>query len=56
MSDPIFIHDGQMHIPQANPAYCKQAGCSLEQMQGRPYYAPPPAGRPVCVFRSNVAT
>ncbi|OAI14380.1 hypothetical protein A1359_11205 [Methylomonas lenta] len=38
ISDPIFIHDAQMHILQANPAYCKQAGCNLEQMRGRPYY------------------
>ncbi len=36
--DPIFIHDAEMRIVQANPAYCERAGHSLEQILGRPYY------------------
>jgi PAS domain S-box-containing protein/putative nucleotidyltransferase with HDIG domain len=38
ISDPIFIHDAQMRIVQANPAYCERAGHPIEQMLGRPYY------------------
>ncbi|MGM0593075.1 MAG: PhnD/SsuA/transferrin family substrate-binding protein [Pseudomonadota bacterium] len=38
ISDPIFIHDAQMRIVQANPAYCERAGHSLEEMVGKPYY------------------
>jgi len=38
ISDPIFIHDIEMCIVQANPAYCKCAGCELEEMLGKPYY------------------
>jgi len=38
ISDPIFIHDIDMRIVQANPAYCKCAGYELEQMLGKPYY------------------
>ncbi len=36
--DPIFIHDHNMQIVQANPAYCQRAGQPLEAMIGRPYY------------------
>ena len=38
INDPIFIHDSNMLIVQANPAYCKCAGQDLEDMQGKPYY------------------
>ncbi len=38
ISDPIFIHDRDMNIVQANPAYCMRAGHTLEEMAGRPYY------------------
>lgn len=38
ISDPIFIHDSDMRIVQANPAYCERAGYSLEEMLGQPYY------------------
>jgi PAS domain S-box-containing protein len=38
ISDPIFIHDTQMRLVQANPAYCERAGEPLEAMLGRPYY------------------
>jgi phosphate/phosphite/phosphonate ABC transporter binding protein len=38
ISDPIFIHDGDMRIVQANPAYCERAGRALKEMQGQPYY------------------
>ncbi len=38
ISDPIFIHDVDMNIVQANPAYCQCSGCSLEEMLGKPYY------------------
>lgn len=38
ISDPIFIHDTEMCIVQANPAYCECAGHDLEDMQGKPYY------------------
>ncbi len=38
IADPIFIHDRDMNIVQANPAYCERAGRTLEEMAGRPYY------------------
>lgn len=38
ISDPIFIHDSEMRIVQANPAYCERAGHSVEEMLGEPYY------------------
>ncbi len=38
ISDPIFIHDSEMRIVQANPAYCERAGHSVEEMLGQPYY------------------
>jgi len=39
ISDPIFIHDAEMRLVQANPAYCERAGHALEEMIGQPYYA-----------------
>jgi phosphate/phosphite/phosphonate ABC transporter binding protein len=38
INDPIFIHDTEMCIVQANPSYCQRAGHDLEQMLGKPYY------------------
>ncbi len=38
ISDPIFIHDADMNIVQANPAYCERAGRGVEEMQGQPYF------------------
>lgn len=38
ISDPIFIHDKDMRIVQANPAYCDRAGKTLKEMLGKPYY------------------
>ncbi len=38
ISDPIFIHDVDMRIVQANPAYCEFAGHELNEMLGKPYY------------------
>jgi PAS domain S-box-containing protein/putative nucleotidyltransferase with HDIG domain len=38
INDPIFIHDTEMRIVQANPAYCECAGRDLEEMLGKPYY------------------
>lgn len=38
ISDPIFIHDAEMRIVRANPAYCKRAGHDLDEMLGKPYY------------------
>ncbi len=38
ISDPIFIHDREMRIVQANPAYCERAGHTLEEMLDQPYY------------------
>jgi PAS domain S-box-containing protein len=38
ISDPIFIHDIDLRIVQANPAYCKCAGRDLEEMLGKPYF------------------
>lgn len=38
IGDPIFIHDVDMRIVQANPAYCEYAGCELEEMLGQPYF------------------
>jgi PAS domain S-box-containing protein/putative nucleotidyltransferase with HDIG domain len=38
INDPIFIHDTEMNIVQANPAYCECAGRNLEEMLGKPYY------------------
>ncbi len=38
ISDPIFIHDTELCIVQANPAYCECAGHSIEEMLGKPYY------------------
>ena len=38
ISDPIFIHDGEMRLVQANPAYCERAGLPLEALLGKPYY------------------
>ncbi len=38
IQDPIFIHDAELRIVQANPAYCLRAGHPLETMQGQPYY------------------
>ncbi len=52
INDPIFIHDTDMRIVQANPAYCESAGYDLEDMQGKPYYHffPPMDGPlPECV-------
>ena len=52
INDPIFIHDTEMNIVQANPAYCECAGHELEEMQGKPYYhffPPMDAPLPECV-------
>jgi PAS domain S-box-containing protein/putative nucleotidyltransferase with HDIG domain len=38
ISDPIFIHDTDLCIVQANPAYCEYAGHDLQEMLGKPYY------------------
>ncbi len=38
ISDPIFIHDTEMRIVQANPAYCECAEHSIDEMLGKPYY------------------
>jgi PAS domain S-box-containing protein len=38
IGDPIFIHDTDMRIVRANPAYCRRAGHTLEEMSGHPYY------------------
>jgi len=38
IGDPIFIHDTDMRIVRANPAYCLRAGHTLEEMSGHPYY------------------
>ncbi len=38
INDPIFIHDTEMRIVQANPAYCRRAGRELEDMLGEHYY------------------
>lgn len=38
IADPIFIHDRDMLIVRANPAYCKRAGHTLDTMIGQPYY------------------
>jgi len=38
ISDPIFIHDSDMRIVQANPAYCERAAQPLEAIQGKPYF------------------
>jgi len=38
IGDPIFIHDAEMRLVQANPAYCERAGESLERLLGQPYY------------------
>lgn len=38
IDDPIFIHDADMRIVQANPAYCRRAGAPLEELIGELYY------------------
>ena len=38
ISDPIFIHDREMEIVSANPAYCRVAGKGLGDLLGQPYY------------------
>lgn len=38
IKDPIFIHDAELRIVQANPAYCLRAGHPMEEMRGKPYY------------------
>ncbi len=35
---PIFIHDQQMRIVHANPAYARRAGLELAELVGRPYW------------------
>ena len=38
ISEPIFIHDNQMRVVSANPAYCSAAGRGLEGVLGQPYF------------------
>lgn len=38
IQDPIFIHDGDMRIVHANPAYCSYAGMEQEKLIGRAYF------------------
>ncbi|MFU8818424.1 MAG: HD domain-containing phosphohydrolase [Desulfurivibrio sp.] len=38
IQDPIFIHDRNLRIVHANPAYAQRAGLPLEELRGRLYY------------------
>lgn len=38
IDDPIFIHDAEMRIIQANPAYCQRAGVPLQALLGEHYF------------------
>lgn len=38
IQDPIFIHDRNLRIVHANPAYAQRAGLPLEEIRGRIYY------------------
>ena len=38
IDDPIFIHDAEMRIVQANPAYCQRAGVELDALLGERYF------------------
>lgn len=38
ISDPLFIHDGEMRIVRCNMAYRKAAGLPFKDIVGRPYY------------------
>lgn len=38
IQDPIFIHDRNMRIVQANPAYVARAGMPREELTGQIYY------------------
>ena len=39
INDPIFLHDSEFRVVRANTAYAGQAGKSLEEIIGQPYYA-----------------
>lgn len=38
ITHPIFIHDQQLNIVHANPAYLQRAGVSMEYARGKPYW------------------
>ena len=38
ISDPLFIHDGEMRVIRCNKAYQKAAGIPFKEIVGRPYY------------------
>ncbi|MBI5587465.1 MAG: GAF domain-containing protein [Deltaproteobacteria bacterium] len=38
ISDPLFIHDGEMRVIRCNMAYRKAAGVPFKEIVGRPYY------------------
>lgn len=53
IGDPVFVHDEKLNIVQANAAYVRLAGVSLDQMSGRPYFEIfPPLGRPLAACRA----
>jgi len=55
---PIFIHDAEHRIVEANRAYCKQAGLAAEELVGRPYYEIFPRGDgplPACLRELSAA-
>lgn len=38
ISDPIFIHDHELKVISANPAYCRAAGMGPEEVLNKPYH------------------
>lgn len=38
ISDPLFIHDGEMKVIRCNKAYQEAAGTPFKEIVGRPYY------------------
>ncbi|MDO8991021.1 MAG: EAL domain-containing protein [Sideroxyarcus sp.] len=44
VDDPVFLHDLQFRILLANLAYCREAGMSEAEAQGKPYWEVFPPG------------
>lgn len=44
IEDPVVLHDAEFHVLLANAAYCREAGLSEAEVQGKPYWEVFPRG------------
>ncbi|MBI5469545.1 MAG: GAF domain-containing protein [Deltaproteobacteria bacterium] len=57
ISDPLYIHDGEMRVIRCNSAYRKAAGIPFKEIFGRPYYEVfPKMDGPLCSCAENTAS